>query len=73
MSMSGLGDAWVTMTPFELGFFLVKSLGRIDSGLSRAQECPMTSWNLSHVAEHGQDFHCMIWGQLGLSPCYFPL
>ena len=33
----------------------------------------MTSWNLSHVGECGQDFHCMIWGQLGLSPCYFPL
>ena len=33
----------------------------------------MTPWNLSHVAEHGQDFHCMIWGQLGLSPRYFPL
>ena len=38
-------------------FFLVKSLGHIDSGLSRAQACPVTSWNLSHVAERGQDFH----------------
>lgn len=60
------------MTPFKLGFFFVKSLDRIDSGLSRAQECPLTSWNLSHVGECGQDFHCMIWAARSLT-LLFPI